>query len=170
MEFSNHGSVTRMASEITLRSYSSKWVNNQWMAVSTDILLGVTNSFAVYNSVLYAGGSGYSINGYSTPGIVRLMDYPDTFLIDTTGIDQGIYDERELNIYPNPATEKLNIQAKENIQSIKVTNFLGEIILNQNYSSAKNEIEISVADLPAGIYFIRVQTKSGWCTGRFVKE
>ena len=29
MEFSKHGSVTRMASEITLRSCSSKWVNNQ---------------------------------------------------------------------------------------------------------------------------------------------
>lgn len=29
MEFSNHGSVTRMDNRITLRSYSSKWVNNQ---------------------------------------------------------------------------------------------------------------------------------------------
>ena len=29
LEFSNHGSVIRMASEITLRSCSSKWVNNQ---------------------------------------------------------------------------------------------------------------------------------------------
>ena len=29
MEFSNHGSVTRMANMITLRSCSSKWVNNQ---------------------------------------------------------------------------------------------------------------------------------------------
>ena len=29
LEFSKHGSVTRMASEINLHSCSSKWVNNQ---------------------------------------------------------------------------------------------------------------------------------------------
>lgn len=61
-------------------------------------------------------------------------------------------------------------QAKENIQSVKVTNVLGELIFTQNYSSAKNEIEISVADLPAGIYFISVKTKEVWSTGKFVKE
>ncbi len=38
-----------------------KWVNNQWSTVGDNILLGVTNSFAVYDSILYAGGGGMKL-------------------------------------------------------------------------------------------------------------
>lgn len=151
-------------------NFIKKWVNNQWSTVGENILLGVTYSFAVYDSVLYAGGSGYEIDGNIASGIVRLMDFPDTFLVDTTSINEIENKELIVEIYPNPTTEKLTIQSSESIHSVQVSNLLGEIILNKNYVSGENEFEINTDVIPSGIYFIRVRMSDGWGVSKFVKQ
>lgn len=75
------------------------------------------------------------------------------------------YETSVANIYPNPATDVLNISCK-NINNITVTNLLGACVLKNNYK-AKDRISINIAELPSGMYFVRVNEQH---VQHFIKE
>ena len=66
-----------------------------------------------------------------------------------------------LSVYPNPATEYINI-AGENIASIEICNLLGEVV---HYISVAPRHEhtnvISTENMPAGSYYVRVRLEDG---------
>ena len=70
-------------------------------------------------------------------------------------------DENEnivLSVYPNPATECINI-AGENIASIEICNLLGGVVYEKQNCSNNNVI--STENMPAGSYFVRVRMADG---------
>ena len=71
----------------------------------------------------------------------------------------------EVNIFPNPAHDKLNIVSTGGINEVSVCDLLGQVFLTGNYSQDKLEIDVSA--LPAGLYFIKI---NGYETRKFVKE
>jgi len=74
----------------------------------------------------------------------------------------------ELHIYPNPATDILNINSNTNVSNIKVLNYLGQTIDNINVTGMKVTINTSTYD--AGIYFIKIETEKGISTQKIVIE
>lgn len=82
--------------------------------------------------------------------------------ITVTGTNE-VLSVSDIRLYPNPATETLNIESQELIESVTITNLLGDVV----------QIEVvgrfSVAQLPAGVYLARVQTASGTSNVQFVK-
>lgn len=70
----------------------------------------------------------------------------------------------ELTLFPNPAEDKLTVTVKEPT-SIKVTNVLGTIVLEERINSSKT---INVSGLKNGIYFV-TNTATGRST-KFVKK
>jgi trimeric autotransporter adhesin len=75
------------------------------------------------------------------------------------------YGSLEFNIYPNPASEQLTIASTDNITSIAITNLLGQTVYRRRYNSSK--VQLDVADLPAGVYLIRI---NGTEVRKFVKQ
>jgi hypothetical protein len=78
--------------------------------------------------------------------------------------DFGTY----FTLYPNPAKDVLNIQAKQGlaINSIEIYNQLGQIVM-----ATTNDINsIDVANLASGTYFVKVNTDKGSANAKFVKE
>ena len=69
----------------------------------------------------------------------------------------------QMNIYPNPAGDELNISLS-NASAIIISDINGKQLLN---SDSSDKHQINVAHLQAGIYFI--QTENG-ATTRFVKQ
>ena len=72
-----------------------------------------------------------------------------------------VVDENEnivLSIYPNPATECINI-AGENIASIEICNLLGGVVYEAQNCSSHNVI--STENMPAGSYYVRVRLEDG---------
>ena len=70
-------------------------------------------------------------------------------------------DENEnivLSVYPNPATECINI-AGENIASIEICNLLGGVVYEMQNCSNNNVI--STENMPAGSYFVRARMADG---------
>lgn len=80
----------------------------------------------------------------------------------------------ELNIYPNPAKEMLNINfvlTENSPSNIEIFNTNGQIIrtfLYQNSVVGKNHIETDISGLKAGIYWISVRTDSFFETKKFI--
>jgi hypothetical protein len=83
-----------------------------------------------------------------------------------TSIGDILVDQSAVTLYPNPTADKLYIQTTETIKRIEIYNAQGQVVkIIQN-----NVREISVNDLKAGIYTLRITTDKGFASQRFVKE
>jgi len=69
------------------------------------------------------------------------------------------YRNNNINIYPNPVNNTLNIENANNfyVNSIHLANIQGQIIKQFESNSTK----LDVSDIPSGFYFIKLSTSSG---------
>jgi len=78
--------------------------------------------------------------------------------------------KNSIKIYPNPATERLNIQTEEKINSITIFDAKGSLIKNIQESGISNGRAINVSEFAAGVYLIKVKTKTSEFTKKFIKK
>ena len=90
-------------------------------------------------------------------------DYFTTIIDDCNNVPE--LDEKMANVYPNPTSGTLHIEA-ENIETISVYNLLGEKLYE--VSANGNHFEYDFSPQKAGVYFIRIQTDKGIVTKRVV--
>ena len=65
-----------------------------------------------------------------------------------------------LSLYPNPANDVVNIVSTNDIKTIEVLNYIGQMIYtNKNVSLKK--VELNVSSFKAGVYFVKITTTSG---------
>lgn len=78
---------------------------------------------------------------------------------DTVGIANYVINDLNLNIFPNPANEILNIKVTPNVTNakIKIFNILGVLVFEQDYDNL-NFISINISNLQKGVYFLNFQT------------
>ncbi|OYU81169.1 MAG: hypothetical protein CFE23_05215 [Flavobacterium sp. BFFFF1] len=76
--------------------------------------------------------------------------------------------DKLFTIYPNPATDVLNVKSKDNttINSLSVYNTLGQVLLTATNPSESIQIE----SLPSGSYFIRINSDKGTSSSGFIKK
>ncbi|MFL9832954.1 T9SS type A sorting domain-containing protein [Chryseobacterium terrae] len=72
---------------------------------------------------------------------------------------------KKIALYPNPATDVLNIKADSKINSVSVVDISGKKV---NVRLEDNKV--NVRSLPAGTYLINVETKDGISTEKFIKK
>lgn len=78
------------------------------------------------------------------------------FSVGTTGIIKNEY----LNIYPNPANDKIHVSCANNRQmKMEIYNLMGELLMQRELSDNRNEIDIS--SLVTGMYILKV-SGSDW--------
>ena len=73
-----------------------------------------------------------------------------------------------LHVYPNPVTDKLQIESSITINEIELFSIDGKVVYQSN--PATNNISLSLNNLKTGIYFLRVQTNSQLFTEKIVKD
>jgi len=61
----------------------------------------------------------------------------------------------DILIYPNPATDVINISSANEIQNVSIFNYVGQTIYNGS------DIKINTSNFEAGLYLIRIETKEG---------
>lgn len=72
------------------------------------------------------------------------------------------------SLHPNPTTGMVTITG-ENLKQADVLNMLGQQVLSINGKG--NELQIDMAALPAGVYFVNVTDEEGRkCVRKVVKE
>ncbi len=71
----------------------------------------------------------------------------------------------KITIYPNPTTNRITISTSDRITTVAINNLMGQTIYSQLYNSP--EVKIDVADLPTGMYFIKI---NGSEVSKFVKQ
>ena len=68
----------------------------------------------------------------------------------------------EVNIYPNPATDVLNIVSNNTINRVRVLNFVGQIMFDSKLNSTI--LNLNTANYQSGIYFIQIEANDGVVT------
>ena len=71
-------------------------------------------------------------------------------------------------IYPNPANDKITIEAQSTLFDLVVVNMAGEVVTTQK--DCDSQTEISLNGLSAGVYFVRLTTGDTVVTRKFMKK
>ena len=76
-------------------------------------------------------------------------------------------------VYPNPATDMLNIEvnaSQASEMSISVYNIMGQMVMNQNVNltTGINTKPISISNLTSGVYFVTVKANGFENTMKFI--
>jgi hypothetical protein len=109
-------------------------------------------------SVNYSiGQTFYTTDIGSTGSINKGLQQP--YIISSTEIDESLFDI-ELNIYPNPTTNylELNIEDQElNHLTYQLIDLNGKVI--ESKKVVKNNTKILMENLPKSTYFLKVQNE-----------
>jgi len=84
----------------------------------------------------------------------------DTILVNfpATGINE--LGNGQIMIYPNPATELVNVKSDYTINRIDVINFVGQPVYSNTAVDSKTT-KIDVSNFAVGVYFVKVSTSEG---------
>jgi len=78
-------------------------------------------------------------------------------------------EKETFNIYPNPATDYVNVNCSQNINGIQLFDLTGKKMANYSISNIKHT-KINTAYLPKGIYIIELLTNTGVLKQKIVVE
>lgn len=100
------------------------------------------------------------------PGINSTDTIMESLLSSTLGVNQTISNV-DLQLYPNPVKDRLNLNLDNDIDSssISILDINGRQI--SNFETNQNAIDVS--RLKSGIYFISILTTKGFVTKKFIK-
>jgi len=84
----------------------------------------------------------------------------------------NIKTQENIIIYPNPATDKLQIDLNSEVSGgnsyLKIYDVVGNLILEKNV--VDNKTNLNVSSFPCGVYIVEVKTEKGIEVRKFVKE
>ena len=75
-----------------------------------------------------------------------------------------------INIYPNPVENELFLATEVSVEEIAIYDVYGRQIMSQQVNETASQQVVEVADLEAGVYFVKVVTNEGEIVKRFVKK
>jgi hypothetical protein len=145
------------------------YINNTWVdagATAIDNIDGdITNTIIVMGAVDTATAGTYTIWYKATDvwgnsdSLSRTVVVLDTL---SSGVNELTY--AQLKLFPNPANSVLNIAA-DFIQTVPLAvtiyDVLGKAHINRTYTDKKFNDNISIAELPNGIYFVNFSNDNG---------
>ena len=112
-----------------------------------------------------------------TPGevlYVRFWEYGNndfgTFQVSAydASLSNSSFDTSNFVAYPNPVKDVLNLSYKTAISNVKITNLLGQEVLNTKTNS--NDVQVNMAALTTGAYIVNITVEDSVHTIKVIKE
>lgn len=88
-------------------------------------------------------------------------------------LNRFVLSEKELEgfkFYPNPASNIVNLNAEDNIESVTVYNMMSQEVMNEKPSSNTDSMELNIANLEKGTYFLEVKSGNRVGVYKFIKK
>ena len=123
-----------------------------------------------YNYVITLGTYTYDwkCSGYVWPPDLRIVELYDT----TVGITENKTQNLSVEVFPNPATERVNFKYKlplgQTQGKLTIYNSSGILIRGFDLMAMQGQIVYNTSTLPNGVYFYTVMTEGKKETGKFV--
>jgi thiol-disulfide isomerase/thioredoxin len=159
--FKNAAGIPSISFPTVLGSQGGSGIRTQYgiAAFPTIILIGPDNKM-ISNDIWPVSGVSTYENAFPS-GVLTEMS------CSAASVDQNAI-AANLNIYPNPVSDLLNIQI-EYIQNVSIYDATGKVIFTSVYNNI-DQIELDVRDFDNGLYIITVATANGVINSRFIKK
>lgn len=145
-------------------------VTNEWETLTYDITSAVANgeNNNVDQIVVFTD--------WQDPRATNNVSYFDNISWEGLKLADGIgttgtsnYEFPKVEVYPNPSQGVWNIKSRDQIlNSIQVFDALGKQVLSLKPNS--NEVQIDASTLNTGLYFVRMESNSGFKTVKLIKK
>jgi hypothetical protein len=144
---------------------------NYGLINETTAPLDNTGVFAInYNSNNYPGAVhlqyGFSVRGLNANPVN--MESNGNVVIGAVAAGTPDFAKNAVFMYPNPATNVLNISAENSIDTIEIYNLLGQMVMGSK--PAQNQAAVNVSNLTTGIYIVNTTIAGKQTSARFVKQ
>jgi hypothetical protein len=119
------------------------------------------NSAIVTDTTYTDMNVGYSVHYYYVTSVFTECnsDSSNVVMADVmTGMDQ--LSKGGISIYPNPASEVVNIKSNSAITGVEVMNFVGQTVYSNSNVDATTA-KLNVSTFMQGVYFVKVTTSEG---------
>jgi hypothetical protein len=160
--------AVNFASPITIPTSKEFWIgvvlpstNGDTLALISNTDLDFNGAGATHTGEFWSDNTFYTFGDTDNWGLdIALAIFPIVNFV--AGVDENIL---SASVYPNPASDVLNIETEEAIQNVTITSIDGKVVANATSGS----IDVSV--LNAGVYVYNVTTVTGkTAKGNFVKK
>ena len=111
-------------------------------------------SATAYDGNMFASWDDGNTENPRTITVVADAIYIASF-VPTVGIDENVV--YEINIFPNPATDILNITSSETISEIEIVNEIGQVVMKKGVNA--DNVVCDVKDLRSGMYVVRIYNR-----------
>ena len=159
-DFANN---TFYTTTVTINASQYNFANNTQFRFQCD---ATANGDQVYIDAVTVTASSSASLVAGQSGIVKLEALSST--TSFAGVDDQ-FDalEKDLELYPNPVTDILNIQSVDDVVNIKVYSITGTLMNEAQFTEAG---VMDVSRLKAGVYLLQVQTTEELLTRKFIKQ
>ncbi|MDD3738690.1 MAG: T9SS type A sorting domain-containing protein [Lentimicrobiaceae bacterium] len=107
----------------------------------------------------------FEYHNSASPKVTKLLFDSEWSTLDSEKIFSS---NGELNVFPNPATNTINIKLQDSDKySAKIIDFQGKLI--KKVCFAGNQTKISLENMPAGIYMLKINSGKKQYTEKFIK-
>jgi len=87
------------------------------------------------------------------------------YIAGTASVEDNLFN---VSLYPNPASNRLNISAANTIKNAEIYNVLGKKVMNVTINKTSESIDIS--NLASGVYMIKYNIENTVGTAKFIKQ
>jgi len=137
---------------------------------------GIGSIFGLFNAGKMEATDGYSfsfsLNCFKENDTVKYINNPECnkcFCKGFVAIKEEKIDIENINFFPNPAKDILNINSNnKQIESIEIFDMYGKLILSKQNCNLMNSIDISY--FASSIYILKINTDDSMFVHKFVKE
>jgi hypothetical protein len=154
----------------TGRAYVFENQEGEWTPIANPIVGAAVGDQAGFSVSITQDGYKVAVgstNGKDDQGNVvgHVRVFENSSILNTDYLDEVDL----VKIYPNPATEEVKIQSKQNINSYQIFSIVGEMVEQKNISNL-TQFSIDIQNLISGMYILMLQTQNGETGLRLVKD
>ncbi|MCQ2282167.1 MAG: Omp28-related outer membrane protein [Bacteroidales bacterium] len=131
---------------------------------SYDVNFTLTQAFNPKNCKIVAFMYNYDPSNYNNCQVMNAA--ASDFLTNTLAIGE-IENNSQLRLFPNPATQRVVLEADAPIRNIAMVNTLGQTVLRRQGNGAST-MHVDLNGLNAGMYLVRIQTDNGMATRQLI--
>ncbi len=94
--------------------------------------------------------------------------YFDNIYFSTTNLATDNFEIANVKMYPNPANNVLNIEAKFTIENVSIYNLLGQEVISESVN--KQSTSLNITNLQSGVYVVKTSIDGKIASSRLIKE
>ncbi len=128
------------------------------------LFTGIDSCFSAFEMEIQVGLD----NSKMTSEIIRAYAITSEGSPIATSVENVNF-ETSISLYPNPVSDKLNININENVNNVNVSiySITGQLVITNNFN--QNNITINTANLNSGLYVAKIMVDGKSSSVKFVK-